>query len=73
MQEGKELLRSCFEAQTDIVVGTTPDDWRKYSEWLEKLAIDRLNMEIEKDNNRLRDKIDQAMEVLEEATTGRCE
>lgn len=70
MQEGKEILRSRFEAQTDIIVGSCPDDWKKYSQWLEKLAIGQLNMELEKNNNRLRDKIEQAIDILEEAISG---
>ncbi len=69
MQESKKILRSRFEAQTDIVVGSCMDDWKEYSEWLEKLAISRLNVEFEKDNIRLRDRIVQVIEILEKAIT----
>lgn len=72
MKESKQILRSYFKAQTDIIVGSCHDDWKKYSEWLEKLAIDQLNIKFEKENNWLRDKIANAIDVLEEAISGKC-
>ena len=70
MKESREMLRQRFQAQTDIEVDPQPGDWKRYAEWLEKLSIKELNSELVKENEMLRNKIQEAMDVLEQGITG---
>ena len=65
MEESKERLRLAFEAETDIVIDAYPKDWKKYAEWLEKLAIKKLNNEVIKENELLRNAMQKAMKALD--------
>ena len=71
MRECKKLLRLRFEAETDIVVQSCLEDWKKYAEWLEKLSVKQINCELEKENNFLRKRMEKAMDILEEGISGR--
>ena len=70
MKESREMLRQRFQAQTDIEVDPQPGDWKRYAEWLEKLSIKELNSELVKENEMLRNKIQEAIDVLEQGITG---
>ncbi len=65
MEESKERLRLAFEAETDIVIDAYPKDWKKYAEWLENLAIKKLNNEVIKENELLRNAMQKAMKALD--------
>jgi hypothetical protein len=65
LDEGKEVLRLRFEAETDIVLAPHPKHWQEYAEWLEELAVKELNNELVKENNVLQKKIAAAMDALE--------
>jgi hypothetical protein len=65
LDEGKEVLRLRFEAETDIVLVPHPEHWQEYAEWLEELALKELNAELVKENNVLQKKIAAAMDALE--------
>ncbi len=65
MEESKERLRLAFEAETDIVIDAYPQDWKKYAEWLENLAIEKLNNEVIKENELLRNAMQKAMSTLD--------
>ena len=65
MEESKERLRLAFEAETDIVIDAYPQDWKKYAEWLENLAIKKLNNEVIKENELLRNAMQKAMSTLD--------
>ncbi len=65
MQETKEKLRLAFEAETDVVIEAYPEDWKKYAEWLEKLAIEKLNNDVIKENELLRNAMQKAMSTLD--------
>lgn len=66
MKESRQRLRLRFQAETDVDVDPCPQDWKRYAEWLEKLAIDKLNNQLVKENNLLLKKIQEAMDALEE-------
>lgn len=68
LEEGREMLRSRFEAKTDIILGN-PADWKLYAEWLEKSAVRKINNEIARANELLRNKLQQAMNILEQGLT----
>lgn len=70
MKESKEMLRQRFQSQTDVEVGLHPGDWKRYAEWLEKLAIGELNNELVEENEALRNRMQKAMDALEEGITG---
>ena len=65
MQESKEKLRLAFEAETDVVIEAYPEDWKKYAKWLENLAIKKLNNEVIKENELLRNAMQKAMKALD--------
>lgn len=69
MKESRKVLRQRFEAQTDIELAQKPD-WKRYAEWLEALAIKDLNKEILRENEMLRSRMQEAMDVLEKGITG---
>lgn len=70
MNESKQMLRSRFEAETDVVLCLEHNDWKRYAEWLESLAIKKLNNELIKENRLLRNQIRRSMSVLEKAIIG---
>lgn len=70
MKKNKEMLRQRFYAQTDVEIVENPGAWEQYAKWLEKLAIKELNTELVKDNDALRDKMQEAMDTLDEGLTG---
>ena len=63
MKESKEELRLRFYGITNK---TIPENWNRYAEWLENLAIDELRSELMKENQYLREKIQEAIDILEE-------
>ncbi len=70
MKESRDLLRQRFQAQTDIEIHPQPEDWKQYAEWLEKLAVRELNNELVRENEMLRNRMQEAVNVLEEGITG---
>jgi len=70
MKESKEMLRFRFQAETDVEIDPTPADWQQYAGWLEVLAINELNNELLKENEMLKQKMREAMSVLEKGITG---
>lgn len=70
MPESKQKLRLRFEAETDVVIEPYPEHWKQYAEWLEDLAIKELNNEMVKENERLLQKMRDAMDALEEGIKG---
>jgi hypothetical protein len=65
MEESKERLRLAFEAETDVVIEAYPEDWKRYAEWLENLAIKKLNNEVIKENELLINAMQKAMKALD--------
>ncbi len=65
MQETKEKLRQTFEAKTNVVIEAYPEDWKQYAKWLENLAIEKLNNDVIKENEMLRNVIQKAMSALD--------
>ena len=70
MNESKEMLRQRFYAQTNIEIGEHPGAWEQYAKWFEKLVIKELNAELVKDNDALQDKMQEAMDALDDGLTG---
>ena len=70
MKESKKMLRLRFQAKTDVEIDPTPSDWQQYAEWLEVLAIKELNNEMLKEHGMLKQKMRQAMDVLEKGIVG---
>lgn len=64
------MLRQRFEAQTDIELAQNPADWKRYAEWLEALAVKELNKKMLRENEMLRNRMQEAMDVLEKGITG---
>lgn len=65
MEGSKEKLRLRFQAETDVVIEPNSEDWKQYAEWLENLAIKKLNNELVKENELLLKKIQKAMDALD--------
>ena len=65
MEKSKEKLRLAFEAETNVVIEAYPEDWKKYAKWLENLAIEKLNNEVIKENELLRNVMQKAMSALD--------
>lgn len=65
MEGSKEKLRLRFQAETDVVIEPDSEDWKQYAEWLENLAIKKLNNELVKENELLLKKIQKAMDALD--------
>jgi hypothetical protein len=65
MEESKERLRLAFEAETDVVIEAYPEDWKRYAEWLENLAIKKLNNDVIKENELLITAMQKAMKALD--------
>jgi hypothetical protein len=70
MNESREILRQRFQAQTDVEIDPEPENWKRYAVWLEKLSIKELNSELAKENEMLRNKMQEAMGALEAGITG---
>ncbi len=64
MNESRAMLRQRFQAQTDVEIDPEPANWKRYSLWLEELAIGELNNELVKENEVLRKVMLKAMNVL---------
>ena len=69
MEETKEKLRMQFEIETNIPTDPYPHNWQQYAMWLEKLRIQEINNKLVKENLLLRNKINEAINVLEGAMT----
>lgn len=70
MKESKEMLRLRFQAETDVEIEPVPADWRRYAEWLEALAVKELNKEMLKENEMLKNRMQDAMDIFEKGITG---
>lgn len=44
MNQDNKKLRMIFEAETNIILGTSTYNWEKYALWLEELSIMNLNL-----------------------------
>ena len=71
MNEAREKLRADFYAKTDIVVNIAPESWQKYAEYLEDLAVEKINSELLRKNERFTDDIEKAIKILEESIMSR--
>jgi len=71
MDEVQKFLRLKFEAETDIVVHEKTACWKQYALWLERTDVKILGKKIIKENNILRAKIHQTVEILDNAITAR--
>ena len=71
MDEAREKLRADFYAKTDIVVNIAPESWQKYAEYLEDLAVEKINSELLRKNEKYSDDIEKAIKILEESIMSR--
>ena len=71
MDEAREKLRTDFYAKTDIVVNIAPESWQKYAEYLEDLAVEKINSELLRKNEKYSDDIEKAIKILEESIMSR--
>ena len=71
MDETREKLRADFYAKTDISLSITPENWKKYAEYLETLAVDKINNELLRKNESLIGGIEKAMTILENSIISR--
>lgn len=67
MGDAKERLRLKFESETDIVIDEKTKAWEKYALWLERVNAEKIKNKIVKENNFIRDKIQNAFDILDEA------
>ncbi len=65
MGERKEQLSLLFGADTDILLQSCLDGYKKYAKWFEKLPVKQINCDLEEENNFLRRITDKAMDILE--------
>lgn len=70
MIETKQRLRSRFEAETDVVVEHDNEAWKQYAEWLENLAVEKINNELARENALLLNKMREALKALEQGIEG---
>lgn len=73
MDENVRKLRFDFEAETDIDIDESSENWQEYAQWLEKLSVSKLNNEMVKENDALRNMMNEAMGLLEEGVVSRIE
>ena len=71
MKESRNMLRQRFQAETDVEIDPQSADWEQYSKWLEHLAINELNNELVIENELLRSKMQEAVDILYEGISGR--
>ena len=71
MNESKEKLRADFYARTDITPGNEPCSWKNYAEYLEELAVEKINAELLRKNERYSDDIEKVVKILEESIMSR--
>ena len=71
MNETKEKLRADFYAHSDITPGEAPCSWKDYAEWLEELAVEKINIELLRKNERYSDDIEKVIAILEESVMSR--
>jgi len=71
MNQAKEKLRGDFYAKTDISVNIEPENWQKYAEWLENLTVEKMNAEILYRYNRLYEKVEMIIDVLDKSLSER--
>jgi hypothetical protein len=67
MNKSVEELRLLFEIQTDK--RAEKHHWKAYAEWLEQLALEKLNNEAIAENAKLRDAYFEVMDILDNAVT----
>lgn len=70
MKKSQKMLRLRFQAETDMEIDPAPADWQRYAQWLEALAVKELNKEMLKENEMLRNRMQEAMDILEKGITG---
>ena len=73
MEESIKKLRFDFEAETDIVVDKSPEDWQRYAMWLEKITVNELNKQMVKENVVLKDMMQEALNLLQEGIVARVD
>lgn len=71
MKQSKKTLRERFESETDISVGVDSSNWQKYSKWLEKLKSEGINSELIIENNFLKRKLQEAIDILYQGVSER--
>lgn len=62
MTKSNEILRIKFKSQTDIEI--TDSNLTKYEEWLENISINKLNKDLAIENEYLRNKMDEALDII---------
>ena len=65
MDKSSEKLRLVFYDITDGKGGPVPGNWKKYAEWLETLAIEKINNQIFQENELYKDKLNQINEICD--------
>lgn len=73
MEDSIRKLRFDFEAETDIIIDKSPEDWQKYAKWLERLTINEMNNRMIKENTVLKDMMQEALNVLQEGIVNRID
>lgn len=73
MDERIKKLRFDFEAETDIALDKSPDDWQNYALWLEKLTIEKLNGQMIKENDVLKNMVNDVVARLQEGIVQRVD
>ena len=58
----KDMLRQRFEAETDIEIESKPSEWKQYAEWVEKLSIKKINNKLVRENEMLRNRMQEAID-----------
>lgn len=71
MKQSIKTLRERFESETDISVEVDSNNWEKYSKWLEKLKTEGINSEIIIENNFLKRKLQEAIDILYQGVSER--
>jgi len=69
MKETIEELRLRFEAESDLKIKETLNDWKSYANWLEKISIQEINNETIVENKKLRKACWQTIDLLETVLT----
>ncbi|MFC1617547.1 hypothetical protein ACFL2K_04945 [Candidatus Margulisiibacteriota bacterium] len=73
MNESSQELHQQFEAETDIIIEPNSEDWKKYANWLEKLAIAKMNNAVIKEKNHLRKTLYLMSDMIEKGVSDRVD
>lgn len=71
MNETAERLRLKFESETDLIISEESNDWEDYALWLEHICTEEIKNNTIKENNILRNIIQETINALEQVLTSR--